>query len=200
MELIRIVSADSEASRVWNDLMDRYHYLGAGPLCGAQLRYLIHSTTYGWLGKLSFSAGAWNVKARDCWIGWSAEVREQDLQQVVCNSRFLIVPQLKVPLLVETFIEQQRFAGTCYRAANFIDVGRTQGRGRQGRSHGGARLPHRRLNRRRTQVKFTCCRPELATNPQPPEDFLAQNPEGFYVQTITIFTMHRLRSGFFGTD
>ncbi len=163
VELIRIDSADSEASRVWNDLMDRYHYLGAGPLCGAQLRYLIHSAAHGWLGGLSFSAGAWNVKARDCWIGWSAEVREQNLQQVVCNSRFLIVPQLKVPhlashvlglalrrlqedfrqrygyepLLVETFIEQERFAGTCYRAANFIEVGRTQGRGRQDRSHRG---------------------------------------------------------------
>ena len=135
VKLIRIVSADSEASQAWNNLMDRYHYLGAGPLCGAQLRYLIHSAAHGWLGKLSFSAGAWNVKARDCWIGWSAEVREQNLQQVVCNSRFLIVPQLKVPLLVETFIEQQRFAGTCYRAAKFIEVGRTQGRGRQDRSH-----------------------------------------------------------------
>lgn len=163
VELIRIGSADSDASRVWNDLMDRHHYLGAGPLCGAQLRYLIRSEAHGWLGGLSFSAAAWNVKARDCWIGWSAEIREQHLHQVVCNSRFLILPHLEVPhlashvlglalqrlqqdfrqrygyepLLVETFIEQQRFAGTCYRAANFIEVGCTQGRGRQDRSHRG---------------------------------------------------------------
>lgn len=167
VELVLIGSADSEASRVWNDLMDRYHYLGAGPLCGAQLRYLIHSETHGWLGGLSFSAAAWRVGARDQWIGWRDEVREQNLHQVVCNSRFLILPHLQVPhlashvlglalgrlgedfrrrygyepLLVETFIDQERFAGTSYRAANFIEVGRTQGRGRQDRAHrGGASI------------------------------------------------------------
>ncbi len=85
VELIRIDRADSEASRVWNDLMDRHHYLGAGPLCGAQLRYLMRNAAHGWLGGLSFSAGTWNVKARDCWIGWSAEVRQQNLQQSVAR-------------------------------------------------------------------------------------------------------------------
>lgn len=163
VELVLIGSADSEASRVWNELMDRHHYLGAGPLCGAQLRYLIRSQTHGWLGGLSFSAAAWRVRARDEWIGWSDEVREQNLHRVVCNSRFLILPHLEVahlashvlglalkrlgqdfrcrygyePLLVETFVDQERFAGTCYRAANFIEVGRTQGRGRQDRTHRG---------------------------------------------------------------
>jgi hypothetical protein len=163
VELVLIGSADSEASRVWNELMDRHHYLGSGPLCGAQLRYLIHSQTHGWLGGLSFSAAAWRVRARDEWIGWSDEVREQNLHRVVCNSRFLILPHLQVahlashvlgsalkrlgqdfrrrygyePLLVETFVDQERFAGTCYRAANFIEVGRTQGRGRQDRTHRG---------------------------------------------------------------
>lgn len=161
VELILIGSADSEASRVWNELMDRHHYLGPGPLCGAQLRYLIRSQTHGWLGGLSFSAAAWQVQARDGWIGWSAEIRQQNLHRVVCNSRFLILPHLQVPhlashvlgltlarvgkdfrrrygyapLLVETFIDGERFAGTCYRAANFIEVGRTQGRGRQDRAH-----------------------------------------------------------------
>lgn len=161
VELILIGSADSAASRVWNELMDRHHYLGSGPLCGAQLRYLIRSPTHGWLGGLSFSAAAWQVQARDGWIGWSAEVRQQNLQRVVCNSRFLILPHLQVPhlashvlglalarvgedfrrrygyapLLVETFIDGERFAGTCYRAANFIEVGPTQGRGRQDRAH-----------------------------------------------------------------
>ena len=157
VELIRIESAESAESGLWNDLMDRYHYLGAGPLCGCQIRYLIRSQKQGWLGGLAFSAAAWRVQARDSWIGWDREAREQHLNQVVNNSRFLIRPQVRVPhlashvlglalrrlrsdwrqrygyepWLVETFIEAQRFAGTCYRAANFVEVGTTQGRGRQ---------------------------------------------------------------------
>lgn len=165
VELVLVGSADSEASRVWNDLMDRYHYLESGPLCGAQLRYLIRSERYGWLGGLAFSAAAWRVGARDEWIGWNVAAREQNLHRVVCNSRFLILPHVQVPhlashvlglalgrlggdfrrrygyepLLVETFIDRERFAGTCYRAANFLEVGCTQGRGRQDPRHlGGA--------------------------------------------------------------
>lgn len=157
VELIRIESAETPESELWNDLMDRYHYLGAGPLCGSQMRYLIRSPKRGWLGGLAFSAAAWRVAARDAWIGWEREGREQHLNQVVANSRFLIRPQVRVPhlashvlglalrrlrgdwrqrygyepWLVETFIEAQRFAGTCYRASNFVEVGITRGRGRQ---------------------------------------------------------------------
>jgi hypothetical protein len=157
VELIRIDSAETPESRLWKDLMDRYHYLGSGPLCGAQIRYLVRSGKQGWLGGLAFSAAAWRVEARDIWIGWDRESREQNLNQVVDNSRFLILPQVHVPhlashvlglalrrlrsdwrgrygyepLLVETFIEAERFAGTCYRASNFVEVGKTQGRGRQ---------------------------------------------------------------------
>ena len=160
VELVQVDSADSKKSRVWRNLMSRHHYLGAGPLCGAQMRYLIRSGNE-WLGGLSFSAAAWRVEGRDSWIGWSAEARERNLNRVVCNSRFLIVPEVRVPhlashvlglalrrlrrdwrqrygeplLLVETYIEQQRFQGTCYRAANFIEVGQTQGRGRQDRQN-----------------------------------------------------------------
>jgi hypothetical protein len=159
VEVVPVGRADSEESGVWNDLMRRHHYLGAGPLCGAQMRYLIRSSKQAWLGGLSFSAPAWRVEARDGWIGWSSEAREQNLKGVVGNSRFLILPHVRVPhlashvlglamrrlrgdwkqrygeelLLVETYIEQQRFEGTCYRAANFIEVGQTQGRGRQDR-------------------------------------------------------------------
>jgi Domain of unknown function (DUF4338)/Transposase DNA-binding/Transposase Tn5 dimerisation domain len=157
VELIRIDSPETTESRLWKDLMGRYHYLGAGPLCGSQIRYLIGSPKQGWLGGLAFSAAAWRVQARDAWIGWDPEAREQKLNQVVDNSRFLILPQVRVahlashvlglalrrlradwrqrygyePLLVETFIEAERFAGTCYRASNFVEVGKTQGRGRQ---------------------------------------------------------------------
>jgi len=157
VELLLVRSGDRSASRVWNGLMDAYHYLGAGPLCGAQLRYLLKSSSHGWLGGLAFSAAAWHVAARDEWIGWSEAARRENLSQVVCNSRFLIVP--RVPhlashvlslairriqkdwvqryglalVLLETYVDQGRFRGTCYRAANWQYVGATQGRGRQDR-------------------------------------------------------------------
>ena len=170
VELIRIESAETTESGLWNDLMNRYHYLGAGPLCGSQIRYLIRSQKQGWLGGLAFSAAAWRVEARDAWIGWDPEAREQNLNQVVDNSRFLILPQRRVPhlashvlglalrrlrgdwrqrygyepWLVETFIAAERFAGTCYRASNFVEVGKTQGRGRQD-CHNQRRLPIKRV-------------------------------------------------------
>jgi hypothetical protein len=165
VELLVVDRADRAASRVWRELMERYHYLGAGPLCGAQVRYLIRrgAAAHDWLGGLAFSAAAWRVEAREEWIGWSDAARERHLPLVVCNSRFVLVPPVQVPhlashvlglalqrvgedfhdrygyapLLVETFIDPARFAGTCYRAANFIEVGQTRGRGRQDRAHRG---------------------------------------------------------------
>ena len=157
IEIVKVGSADSKVSRIWNELMRRYHYLGNGPLCGAQMRYLIRSSRYGWLGGFAFSAAAWRVKPRDVWIGWDNAAREKNLQRVVCNSRFLILPHVTVahlashvlslvvkrlaadwkqrygvePVAVETFVEQGRFKGTCYKAANWTYVGETKGRGRQ---------------------------------------------------------------------
>ena len=154
IEVVPVTSRYSEASEIWNGLMEAHHYLGPGPLCGAQIRYLVHSATYGWLGAMSFSAAAWRLKDRDEWIGWSERARVANLQQVVCNSRFLIAPSVQVPnlashvlslsvrrlardwrerygyepVLVETFVDGQRFAGTCYRAANWVWVGQTAGR------------------------------------------------------------------------
>jgi hypothetical protein len=165
VRLVRIEPAGGSLARLWNELMNRYHYLGAGPLCGAQMRYLLRSAGGEWLGGLAFSAAAWQVKARDQWIGWSGPARRAHLQQVIANSRFLILPHGRVPhlashllglalrqvardwqerygyapLLVETFVEAERFAGTCYRAANWIEVGQTAGRGRQDREHAGGR-------------------------------------------------------------
>jgi hypothetical protein len=161
VSLVPIEGAESTLSSIWNELMNQYHYLGAGPLCGAQIRYLIRSQAGEWLGGLAFSAAAWQLAARDRWIGWSPEARRQHLHRVIANSRFLILPQVRVanlashvlgralqrvgrdwqerygeePLLVETFVEAGRFAGTCYRAANWQGVGRTQGRGRQDTGH-----------------------------------------------------------------
>jgi len=161
VELVRVGSADSEASRIWNALMEQHHPLGGGPLCGAQMRYLIRNGRYGYLGGLAFSAAAWRLKARDGWIGWNEAARRQNLHRVIANSRFLILPGVRVPhlashvlslavgrlcgdwkqrygyepLLVETFVEQEHYPGTCYRAANWKEVGQTQGRGRQDRDH-----------------------------------------------------------------
>lgn len=159
IELVE-VTGGSELSRQWDGLMQEHHYLGSGPLCGAQIRYLIKSKA-GWLGGISFSGASWKLKDRDEWIGWSDEEREGNLQKVVCNSRFLILPWVKVPhlashvlgqsarrlpadwkrrygyepVLLETFLEEGRFKGTSYRAANWQKIGRTQGRGRQDRNH-----------------------------------------------------------------
>ena len=156
-----------EASRLWNGLIDRYHYLGYTPLPGAQLRYLIESEQ-GVLGALGFGAAAWKVAARDRWIGWEREAREAHLARVFNNARFLLLPWVRVknlaskvlalaaaripddfaacygerPVLLETFVETPRFGGTCYRAANWQYLGETTGRGKCDRTHQAA-LPRK---------------------------------------------------------
>lgn len=158
--LVAVDSADALLCKQWWSMMQAHHPLGAGPLCGAQLRYLVASRA-GFVGGLSFSAPAWRLSARDRWIGWDERARQAGLSKVVANSRFLIVPSVKVPnlashvlslatsrlagdwqarygltpVLVETFVDTTRHRGTCYRAANWIQVGQTQGRGRQDRAH-----------------------------------------------------------------
>lgn len=161
IELVLVGSRHSRAAWLWRALMQRYHYLGAGPLCGAQLRYLVRAERHGIVGAAAFSAAAWRVRARERFIGWSEQARAANLNAVVANSRFLILPHVEVPhlashvlalctrqlsddwaarygtrpLLLETFVERARFRGTCYRAANWQRVGATCGRGRQDRGH-----------------------------------------------------------------
>jgi hypothetical protein len=153
IEIIAIPNKNSKLSPIWNNLLDRYHYLGSGPLCGAQIRYLVKSER-GWIGALSFSGASWSLKDRDKWVGWSEGARYENLRYVVCNSRFLILPTVKVanlasytlsqsvkrlahdwlerynykPILLETFVDPDRFTGTCYRAANWNLIGKTSGR------------------------------------------------------------------------
>lgn len=155
VEIVRV--STREHSALWRGMMDAHHYLKSGPLCGAQLRYLVSSPRYGWVGGLSYSASARRVEPRDSWIGWPEEARRRNQSLVVNNSRFLIAPSVKVkhlashvlarcqarvvddweavyhyrPVLLETYVERGRFAGTCYRAANWLHVGITGGRGRQ---------------------------------------------------------------------
>ena len=146
----------AEASKQWWDMMRAHHPQGGAPLCGAQLRYSVHCEA-GLLGGLGFSAAAWRLGARDKWIGWSDATRQKMLSRVVNNSRFLILPGVRVdnlashvlglalsrlaadwearykitPLLVETFVDTSKYRGTCYRAANWVLLGQTKGRGRQ---------------------------------------------------------------------
>ena len=154
------VEGNSVQSRQWREMFDAYHALNSGPLCGAQQRYLIHSERFGWLGGLAFSAPAWHLAARDQHIGWDSVVRCQNLTKVVANSRFLILPTVEVPhlashvlglatrgiasdwverygyapVLLETFVDETHYAGTCYRAANWQRLGETRGRGRNDHS------------------------------------------------------------------
>jgi len=151
---------DRAKSALWNDLIHRYHYLGHRLQGGAQIRYLAYAGEQ-LLGCLAFSGAAWKTKPRDLFIGWDAKKREKRLHLVIDNSRFLILPWVKVPnlatkllsmaakripadwqarynyrpYLIETFVDKSRFPGTCYKAANWIYVGDTQGRGRFDRKH-----------------------------------------------------------------
>jgi len=156
LELI-LVEQESHM-RIWNELMIREHPQGAGPLVGRQVRYLIGSA-HGWLGGFGFAAPALQLADRDRWIGWDGEQRRAYLHGVVCLSRFLIRPRVECrnlasrllsmslerlvedfqrryhyrPWLVESFVDTSRFSGASYRAANWILVGQTKGRGRQDR-------------------------------------------------------------------
>jgi hypothetical protein len=153
-------------SALWNELIERYHYLGYKPLPGAQLRYLVRAHGDRWpepplLAALGFGAAAWMVAPRDRFIGWTAAERKRNLHLVVNNARFLILPWVQVrnlastilahaarriandwkdrygfePVLLETFVDTERFHGTCYRAANWVHVGQTQGRGKLNKKH-----------------------------------------------------------------
>ncbi|WP_338072305.1 IS4 family transposase [Halorhodospira halochloris] len=149
--------------RLWEELLEAEHFLGSGPLVGRRLRYLVRSENFGDVAALAFSAPALRLGARDGWIGWSDVTRAEHLDRVVCNTRFLVRGHLRVsglashvlgqilrrlpedwaakygepPVLVETFIDRSRHRGGCYRAANFIYIGDTAGRGRNDRYHEG---------------------------------------------------------------
>lgn len=193
-----VSSRYARASAVWNNLMDRFHYLGRGPLCGAQIRYLVTSEKYGEIGALAFSSATWQLKARDKHIGWSEGARRANLHQVLCNSRFLILPEVRVknlashvlglsarriagdwskrygyaPVLLESFVDPERFTGTCYKAANWLRVGRTAGRATpyaNGTRNTGPKDIY--LYALRGNWKNQLCRePEIALGATPPDD------------------------------
>ena len=154
VELVLVAPGSSAQGKLWRALL-AHHPLGPGPLCGAQLRYLIKSAK-GWVGALAFSAAARHVRVRDQWIGWSRRAQIHHRHQVVNNSRFVLLPGVQVPslashvlslaarrlpqdwfqrygyspLLLESYVDQSHHTGWCYRTANWDYLGLTQGRGR----------------------------------------------------------------------
>lgn len=152
--------AGAANSRLWNEYIARYHYLGYTPMAGSQMRYFIFEGER-LLALLSFGASAWKLAARDRFIAWEEVARQKNLQLVVNNARFLILPWIQSkglaskilslisrqlpndwqqrygyrPVLLETFVESPRHRGTCYKAANWINVGKTTGRGKKCHTH-----------------------------------------------------------------
>jgi hypothetical protein len=140
-------------SALWNAYIDQYHYLGYTPLPGAQLRYFVKADGET-LALLGFAAAVWKCASRDDTIGWNATTKKKNLHLVLNNARFLILVKAKnlasrilslaakrmasdwrirygyAPVLLETFVEKERFTGTSYKASNWICVGATQGRGK----------------------------------------------------------------------
>jgi hypothetical protein len=150
-------------SALFREYIDRYHYQHYRVPFGAHLRYLVASEQdpERVLACLLWTSPAWKLAERDRWIGWSASQRARNLQLIVNHGRFLILPWVRVkglaskilshciqrvpadweklygyrPLLLETLVDSQRFRGICYQAANWIHLGKTQGRGRMDRYH-----------------------------------------------------------------
>lgn len=81
---------------IWKEMLEEHHYLHAAKLYGQQIKYLVRSSEIGWIGAMSFSSSAWRVRVRDERLGWDEEARKNGLRRVVSNSRFLIVPWLRV--------------------------------------------------------------------------------------------------------
>ena len=153
---LSVLRPQDPRSRLWNEFVQRYHYLGYKPLPGAQLRYFAHAADGLLLALLGFGAAAWKTAPRDRFIGWDPPTRQRNLPLVVNHARYLILPWIRLPclashllalaarrlpqdwhdryrqrpVLLETFCDATRFRGTCYRAANWIHVGHTQGRGK----------------------------------------------------------------------
>jgi hypothetical protein len=158
LDIVRVTTADERL--LFRELVGRHHYLGHAVPFGAHVRYLVYATRpqRQVVACAQFSSAAWRMACRDAWIGWDDARRVRHLVHLVNNSRLLILPHVRVrnlastilaqlaaavgpdwraaygvqPWLLETLVDPTRFAGTCYRAANWILVGQTRGRGRTG--------------------------------------------------------------------
>lgn len=150
----------SPFEKLFNSLIAQYHYLGYRQPVGEHLKYIAFSNDRP-IGCLAVSSAAYHLGCRDRYIGWSPDVRKKNLHLLAYNTRFLILPWVRVPHLashllakcakivssdwqnlyhhplywLETFVDTERFKGTCYRAANWILLGKTTGRGKNDRTN-----------------------------------------------------------------
>jgi hypothetical protein len=157
--IIREISTDPAARYQFSSALAEFHYLGYRGTVGENLQYMVMDATGRLLACLLFGSAAWKCRPRDEYIGWTPEQRARNLHLLTSNTRFLILPFIRIPhlascilgrvlrrlsadwqkkyghaiILVETFVENQRFTGTSYRAANWIRLGHTTGRSRQDR-------------------------------------------------------------------
>ena len=141
--------------KLFNGLIAQYHYLGYTQPVGEHLKYLVFSDGRP-IGCLALSSAPYHLGCRDRYIGWSPDIRKKNLHLLAYNLRFLILPWVHVPCLashllsrcarivssdweslyhhpvywLETFVDAERFKGTCYRAANWTLLGKTTGRGK----------------------------------------------------------------------
>jgi hypothetical protein len=156
---LTIPAADSSEAHLCHHYLATHHYLGFERTVGENLKYLVKDRHGRYLACMLFGAAAWKTKPRDQFIGWTDAIRSRHLSLVANNTRFLILPWVRVPHLashllsiilkristdwqnkyghtlhlIETFVERDRFRGTCYQAANWKLVGQTTGRSRQDR-------------------------------------------------------------------
>lgn len=150
----------TSAEKLFNSLLAQYHYLGYTQPVGEHLKYIVYTQKRP-IACLSFSSAPRHIGCRDRFIGWSAPLRKANLHLMAYNSRFLLLPWVQVPHLashvlgrisrmlakdwqrlynhrvyyLETFVDKDRFAGTCYKAANWIYLGDTTGRGKDDKTH-----------------------------------------------------------------
>jgi hypothetical protein len=158
---ITCVENAGEGDRLFRCLLNAHHYLGLRNTVGENMKYLVRSRDGRPLACLLFGAAAWKCAARDAWIGWQPSARERNLPYLANNTRFLVLPWVRVPHLashvlariarriqadwqakyahglhcLETFVDVARHRGVCYRAANWQPVGHTTGRSRNDRQH-----------------------------------------------------------------
>jgi len=158
---VSVVTPGSEDLRLFNGLLGGYHYLGHRNTVGENLRYLVRDRHGRPVACALFGSAAWKCADRDAFLGWDRGARERNLQGLTNNTRFLVLPWVVVPHLashvlglmarriradwqakyghpvnaLETFVDRDRFQGTCYRAANWLRLGATRGRTRNDREH-----------------------------------------------------------------
>jgi hypothetical protein len=158
---VSVVAPGSADIRLFNCLLSSYHYLGHRNTVGENLRYLVRDQHGRPVACALFGSAAWKCADRDAFLGWDRAARERNLQGLANNTRFLILPWVNVPHLashvlgliarriradwqakyghrvhaLETFVDRDRFRGTCYRAANWLRLGATRGRTRNDREH-----------------------------------------------------------------